>query len=104
MATADDTAHARPKAHPRAKSHAPTDTPAYTPTLTDVKLAVQAIVSVLAQGVAERDPTDPHYKSLLKHPWWRNRHTITGMSTALSILHEHGDALRRQEEGEDPDV
>jgi len=104
MATADDTAHARPKSHPRAKSHAPTDTPAYTPTLADVKLAVHALVSVLAQGVAAREPHDPHYKSLLKRPWWKNKRMIAGISTALSILHEHGDALRRQEEGEDPDV
>jgi len=49
MATADDTAHARPKLHHRAKSHAPTDTPVHTPTLSDVKLAARAIVRVLAQ-------------------------------------------------------
>ena len=101
MATADDTAHARPKLHHRAKSHAPTDTPGHTPTLSDVKLGARAIVRVLAEGVASRDPHDPHSKSLLKNPWWRHKPTIEGLSVTLSILHEQGDALRRQD-AEDP--
>ena len=100
MATADDTAHARPKLQSRAKSYTPTDTPVTTRTLSDVKLAARAIVRVLAQGVASRDPHDDHSKSLLKHPWWRHKQTILGLSAALSILHEQGDVLRRREEGE----
>ena len=102
MATADDTAHARPKVHHRAKSHAPTDTPVHTPTLSDVKLAARAIVRVLAQGVASRDPHDSHSRSLLKNPWWEHKPTIEGLSAALSILHEQGDVLLRRQDAEDP--
>jgi hypothetical protein len=102
MATADDTAHARPKLHHRAKSHAPTDTPVLTPTMSDVKLAARAIVRVLAQGVASRDPHDSHSRSLLKNPWWEHKPTIEGLSAALSILHEQGDALLRRKCKEDP--
>ena len=98
MATADDTARARPTLHPRAKSHAPTDIPAHTPTLSDVKLGAQAIVRVLAHGVAACDPHDIHSMGVLRHPWWKHKRTIEGLSAALTILHEHGDALRREEE------
>ena len=101
MATADDTARARPKLHPRAKTHALTDTPVHKPTMPEVRLAAQAIVRVMLEGVAARDPHDPHSKNVLKNPWWRHNRTIEGLSVALSILHEQGDALlRRKRKGE----
>ena len=94
MATADDTAHARPKLHSRAKSYTPTDTDEPTSTIDEVNLAARAIVRVLAHGVAECDPHDPRSRGLLKNPWWRHKATVEGLSAALSIVYEQGDALR----------
>ena len=94
MATADDTAHARPKLHSRAKSYTPTDTDEPTSTIDEVNLAARAIVRVIAHGVAECDPHDPRSRGLLKNPWWKHKATVEGLSAALSIVYEQGDALR----------
>jgi hypothetical protein len=96
MAAVDDTAHAHPRVHHRAKSHVPTDTPVHESTLSDVNLGAQAIVRVIAQGVAARDLHYTEPKTLLRHPWWLDRSTIEGLSIAMSILDERSDALRRQ--------
>ena len=68
--------------------------------MSDVKLGAQAIVRVLAHGVAACEPHDIHSMGVLKHPWWKHKRTIEGLSIALSILHGHGDALRRDDEGD----
>ena len=101
MATADDTAHARPKLLSRAKSYTPIDTQEPTSTMDEVRLAARAIVRVLAHGVAACDPHDPHSRGLLKNPWWEHKPTVEGLGAALSIVHEHGDALRCMD-AEDP--
>lgn len=95
MADADHTARVRPQVNRRATS----PTLFYRPepaasTLSDVNRATLAIVHVLAQCVAALGATK-RGEPVRLNAWPLPPNTIQGLSTALKVLKERDEALRR---------